>query len=45
VIYRDAYHARTTIEDALAWLKEDGFSREDLEEVVADAVDILYEDD
>jgi hypothetical protein len=45
VIYQDAYHARTVIEDALSWLKEDGFTRDDLEEVVSDAVDILYEDE
>lgn len=44
--YRDAYSARTTIEDALSWLRsEDGWTLEDLRDLVNDAIDLIEEDE
>jgi hypothetical protein len=45
-IYKDAYEARTTIEDALQWLRDvDGWTRDDLDELTVEAIERVYEDD
>jgi hypothetical protein len=44
-VFTSSYEARIAIEDALAWLRdEDGWTRDDLDELAVESVERIYED-